>query len=122
MLYVVRDPYATLGSLWAVQPAELSFDAFLTRQRIADWCAHVTSYLQYGVPHVRYEDLVGDHDRTLTRIAQRFDLPVPATVHRVVERVGWSPRVPKLPPWTPILRARVAEAIPVNLQRFVQAP
>jgi len=118
VLYIVRDPIATLMSGWRMDDPNQTEDprSMIGPECIEMWLAHVRSYVDRGCMVVRYEDMIGDeHDSILESIGIRFGLvPKSDGFVRLSARVGWYPYPSFMQPSEPpsLLLDAVASGVP----------
>lgn len=116
VVYIFRNPYDTLISLWHYKEARCTFDQWAHEKTIQRWYEHVKGYADAGAYLVKYEVLREKYGMQLGHIEGRFHLArKDAEWQPVDELVGWKPHAAKMNQGRRLrkeLRERFASIIP----------
>lgn len=103
-IYVVRNPYDCMHSLYVLETSKdsmswysnrdknISYEKWLVSKNIPKlWKEHVTGYVNSGIMIIRYEDLKNNYENEINRIKHAFNLQlVSDRIIKIDRKVGWS--------------------------------
>ena len=104
-IYIMRNPYDCLYSLYKLETSQesvswynkinknISYENWLTDNKISYWKEHILSYMKAGCFIVKYEDLKNSYLTEMQRIANNFNLKfISKNIVHIDKQVGWIPK------------------------------
>ena len=108
-IYIMRNPYDCLYSLYKLETSQesvswynqvdknITYENWLTDNKILYWKNHILSYIKAGCFIVKYEDLKNSYLTEIQRISNNFNLEfISKDIVHIDKQVGWIPKGNKI--------------------------